>query len=244
MQSERPPRLKLTQELVGLLPARVDAEGPPHMQTPPDTHYEQLTQGVMATKPSTGPLWVFAVGSLIWNPRMPVGETRPALVKGWRRAFCLGPTVRRRGNPDAPGRMLSLDRGGECWGVVMRMEAEDEFAALKALLKTEPPVPTTWVKAETAEGIVDAIAFTADTTYPLYSAEPEEEALAEILASAVGTVGTMAEYLLNTVVEMEKAGIHDPYLWRLQEMVADRLESLRHAASAVTEAAPTDVICD
>jgi cation transport protein ChaC len=37
----------------------------------------------------------------------------------------------------------------------------------------------------------------------------------------------MADYLLNTVIHLEKAGIHDPHLWRLQDLVAARLERLR-----------------
>ena len=36
----------------------------------------------------------------------------------------------------------------------------------------------------------------------------------------------MADYLLNTITELEKAGMHDPHLWRLQELVAARLERL------------------
>ena len=41
----------------------------------------------------------------------------------------------------------------------------------------------------------------------------------------------MAEYLLNTVTELGKAGVHDPYLWRLQAMVADRLARLPERAN-------------
>lgn len=90
-------------------------------------------------------------------------------------------------------------------------------------MRTEPPVPPQW---ETGSGTLRAIAFTTDPTFPLYCREPPETDVADILASAVGQMGTMAEYLLNAVTELEKAGVHDPYLWRLQAMVADRLERL------------------
>lgn len=231
MHGQPPSRLKLTRELVGRLPAKVELEGPVQVERPGDEYYEGAAATVLAAKAPDVPLWVFAIGSLIWNPRFEVAERRPALVKGWHRSFCLGPTLRWRGNPDAPGRMLSLDRGGECWGLALRMAAEAPDAAqeaLTALLKTEPPVPPTWVVAETDAGPVDAIAFTIDDTFPLYSLEPGTDELADILASAVGKVGTMAEYLLNTVIELEKAGIHDDHLWRMQEMVAERLERLVH----------------
>ena len=75
-------------------------------------------------------------------------------------------------------------------------------------------------------GPVEAILFTADPGFPLYRPEPPMEELADMLACAVGHIGTMAEYLLNTVTELERAGVHDLHLWRLQEMVAERLEPL------------------
>ena len=45
-----------------------------------------------------------------------------------------------------------------------------------------------------------------------------------MLATACGYVGPMAEYLYQTVSKLESLGIHDRHLWRLQEMVADRIE--------------------
>ncbi|MBO6718637.1 MAG: hypothetical protein JJ913_11830 [Rhizobiaceae bacterium] len=35
----------------------------------------------------------------------------------------------------------------------------------------------------------------------------------------------MAEYLLNTVSQLDQLGLHDKNLWRLQELVAQRIES-------------------
>ena len=36
----------------------------------------------------------------------------------------------------------------------------------------------------------------------------------------------MAEYLASTVQHLEDRGIHDPYLWRMQALVADRIAAL------------------
>jgi cation transport protein ChaC len=41
----------------------------------------------------------------------------------------------------------------------------------------------------------------------------------------VGNLGSKAEYLYNTVEHLERLGIRDRLLWRLQEMVADRIEA-------------------
>ena len=59
--------------------------------------------------------WVFAYGSLIWNPAIRFVESRFASVHGWHRSFCLS-TAAGRGTPDAPGLVLGLDRGGACTG--------------------------------------------------------------------------------------------------------------------------------
>jgi cation transport protein ChaC len=39
----------------------------------------------------------------------------------------------------------------------------------------------------------------------------------------------MVEYLFNTITHLESFGIHDPHLWRLQELVADQIEAARPA---------------
>ncbi len=220
-----PPPLHLTRDLVARLPPRVDEEGPlPGDPTPPE-YYPAMAERLLA-QADPGGLWVFASGSLIWNPRMPVAERRPALVHGWHRRFCLGPMQRFRGSPSAPGRMLSLDRGGSCHGLVLRMEPGDEIARLAALLQTEPPFPPSWVQAKTAQGPVRAIAFTLSRRGWAYCPEGPIDSVADMLASSVGTMGTMAEYLLNTVEHLAEAGIHDRHLWRLQELVAQRLARL------------------
>ena len=218
--------LRLTRALVDRLPPRTDERGPVRMPSSAPEVYAQTATQILGQLEQPDRLWVFAAGSLIWDPRFAVAERRAAHVTGWRRSFCLGPDRRHRGSPTTPGRMLSIDRGGDCPGVVLRMEPGNLHASLVGLLEKEPPWPPEWVQADTAEGRVKAIAFTADPTSVIYCPEPPEDDLADILASSVGYVGTMAEYLLNTVTELEKAGVHDPYLWRLQEMVADRLARL------------------
>ncbi|WP_068305699.1 gamma-glutamylcyclotransferase [Pararhodobacter sp. CCB-MM2] len=225
-----PPALRLTRALVDRLPARVDEEGPVRGDPTPPEHYPNTADRLLAEADPSG-LWVFASGSLIWNPRMPVAERRHALVHGWHRSFCLGPIRRFRGSPQAPGYMLSLDRGGSCHGIVQRMEPGNERADLIALLEKEPPRPPKWVRAKTAQGMVRAVAFTMDRTWWAYCPEGPIEEVADALAGAVGTGGTMAEYLLNTCEHLAEAGIHDSHLWRLQDMVAERLERLPERAS-------------
>lgn len=224
------PPLSLTRALVDRLPARTDERGPILVDAPEPDFHERTAADILAGCDPPGTVWVFAAGSLIWNPRMNVAERRAARLDGWRRAFCLNDR-RMRGCPSAPGLMMSLDRGGSCAGVALRMDTrEDAHAALVDLLRKEPPLPPERVTVETDAGPVQAIVFAAHPDFSLYRTEPDVGTLADILATAVGHVGTMAEYLLNTVIELERAGIHDLHLWRLQEMVAERLGRLPEPA--------------
>ena len=84
--------------------------------------------------------------------------------------------------------------------------------------------------------VQDGSVLHADPGFPLYRPEPAMDELADMLASAVGHIGTMAEYLLNTVTELERAGVHDLHLWQLQEMVAERLERLPDPVCAALDA--------
>ena len=218
--------ISLTPELVARLPANVDDPGPMAQAEVPDAYYPRTVQAVTARLPVDGQLWVFAFGSILWKRRFAVVEERPAVVRGWHRKFCLGPDTRYRGNPQAPGVMLSLDRGGQCRGMVLRMDPVGRDAALDDLLRHEPPVPPAWVRALTPQGEVKAIAFVTSKGFAGYCGGITDAEVADRLASAVGMWGSMAEYLRSTVAHLEEMGIRDAYLWRMQALVAERLALL------------------
>jgi len=51
---------------------------------------DDMTDDRSAPPPPDGrDLWVFAYGSLIWDPGFEFAEARPALLRGYHRAFCL-----------------------------------------------------------------------------------------------------------------------------------------------------------
>ena len=65
---------------------------------------------------------------------------------------------------------------------------------------------------------------------PLYTGNLSLEAVADVLAQACGHLGSGAEYLLNTVTHLEAKGIRDGNLWRLQALVAQRIDRNSGAA--------------
>ncbi|WP_263440969.1 gamma-glutamylcyclotransferase [Klebsiella variicola] len=40
-------------------------------------------------RPMGAPVWIFAYGSLMWNPALAIEEMQRARLKGWQRSFCI-----------------------------------------------------------------------------------------------------------------------------------------------------------
>jgi len=76
---------------------------------------------------------------------------------------------------------------------------------------------------------VRALTFCIDRLSGRYVSGLSEAEIADVLARATGTRGSMAEYLHATVDHLEQMGIHDPHLWRLQHLVAERIEAAYEA---------------
>ena len=220
-------RMALTADLVARAARAVEDSGPlPGSAYLDDADYDALVRGTLAEAPPEG-LWVFAYGSLLWKPAFGFAEARRATVRGWHRAFCIR-IVRFRGTPDRPGLMMSLDRGGQCAGMVFRPLAEEAGAVLHALFRRELVVkpPTNeprWLAARTAEGPIRALGFTVNRRGRGYAGRLPPGEAADLVAGAAGHWGSCAEYLRETVARLEGLGIRDRNLWRLQALVAERI---------------------
>ncbi len=173
--------------------------------------------------PSGQDVWVFAYGSLIWNPAFHYVEHRLGRVFGYHRRFCLW-TYLGRGTLECPGLMLGLDRGGSCQGLFYRIEGravEEELTLIwRREMITAAYVPT-WVKGRTAKGDVRALTFTINHRHQRYAGKLDEAAVVEALAAAEGPIGRCCDYLFNTHDHLAELAIHDPQLARLCRLVRD-----------------------
>jgi glutathione-specific gamma-glutamylcyclotransferase len=219
--------MRLTEAHLALLPERIDDPGPMRHERerpPAEDYYATTTAALIDAVPADGETWLFACGSLIWNKRFTFDEERPGLVRGWHRDFCLGPDTRYRGNPAAPGYTLSLDRGGQCKGMVYRLPREGLAANIEGLLRKEPPFPPKWLRVVTPQGPVRAFAFTHPGRGIDYTGHLADEVIADALAKSVVMIGSMAQYVYLTALHLEQLGLCDDRMWRMQEMVAERIE--------------------
>ncbi|WP_348625731.1 MULTISPECIES: hypothetical protein [unclassified Mesorhizobium] len=67
------------------------------------------------------------------------------------------------------------------------------------------------------------MAFVINRNGLTYSGPLDEGKVVERLATSCGSG---ADYLYNTVKNLEERGIHDRHLWRLQRLVAERITAL------------------
>jgi cation transport protein ChaC len=178
-------------------------------------------ESMLASAPRPGPVWVFAFGSLIWNPAFLFDGRRVATVHGWHRQFCLW--VRAgRGSPERPGLMLSLESGGSCRGVAYRLAPGTERAELDVLWRREMMTHAyrpVWAVARTPDGPVPAIAFAANREHERYAPGLDADTVAARLAEAAGPLGRGCDYLFDTVRHLRELGLRDRALEALEARV-------------------------
>jgi glutathione-specific gamma-glutamylcyclotransferase len=221
----RPRALALTHELIR---ARFPEPGPDDRSATPLLSDEEIAARLEAFLAEHGPgdLWLFAYGSLIWNPDMDFAERRLAVLRGWHRRFCIWQR-RWRGTSERPGLMLALDRGGSCRGIAYRIAAPvgEKIARVWERETIGNAYRPMRLMLEMETGPVSALAFVINRDGPRYAGRLEDEEIAGYIANACGNIGPSAAYLLDTVAHLEALGIRDRHLWRMQELVAERMRN-------------------
>lgn len=228
-------QMRLTPRHVAhLQPATIDValpKPPVGMREATQADYDAAIAHLFSEADHHEETWIFAYGSLIWRPACDYVEVRTGRLHGWHRRFCLGWNTGFRGSPENPGLMLALDRGGACNGALYRLPPDTRDENVQKLLEREmswlpSSFPPRWVKVKSGDRTVRALTFCIDRHSGRYVAGLSEEQIADMLATATGTRGSMADYLYSTVSHLEDMGIHDPHMWRLQHMVAERIEAV------------------
>jgi len=188
---------------------------------------EQLSASLtacLAKKPKGAGWWIFAYGSLLWNPLFPVAEMKPATLRGMHRSFCLW-SLATRGTPNEPGLVLGLERGGSCRGIVLRLPAPLALDELHLLWRREMVVGSyqpRWVRVDADGRPLVALAFVVKTDHPQYAGKLDVAMQADVIGRACGAFGSSLDYLERTRVALVAHGIVDPYLETVAAAVAAR----------------------
>lgn len=184
-------------------------------------------QVIQSSRPA-GPMWVFAFGSLMWNPCYEFDRREIANFDGWERKFHIWTTL-ARGTPESPGLGLCIEQSTtSCKGVAYQLLAENEEEDWLALWDREMVsgiYQAVWaeLKLETGED-VKALTFVVDNTHPQYAGGMSVPEMAKIIAGAEGKYGRCSDYLASTVEEMAKIDVADDYLDGLLAAVNSHLD--------------------
>ncbi len=169
----------------------------------------------MAAAPVAGQVWVFAYGSLIWDPCFAYAERRLGALAGYRRSFCFW-SISARGTPERPGLGMALvEAADRCHGLAYRLAPADLDAGLEALWAREmaggvyQPV---WLPVATDDGDVQAIVFTAERAHDQFSGPLSVDETAAHIAAASGTRGPCRDYLARVVASLAALGLRDAAL--------------------------------
>ena len=173
-----------------------------------------------------GPLWVFAYGSLIWNPGFEPAERRLATLADFRRSFCMR-SIHHRGSEASPGLVLALDfeEGAACHGLALRAPSGEEPEVL-ACLRERELISSAYVersvRLDTEAGPLGAVAFVMMREHPQYAGGLPLDVQAEVIARATGGRGRNDAYLFSTVAALDDLGIEDEEMARLAALVRAR----------------------
>src|SRR2546429_819937 len=182
---------------------------------------------------STGDLWVFGYGSLMWRPGFEFIERAPARLIGEHRALCVYSFV-HRGTPERPGLVLGLDRGGTCRGIAYRVTAAnrgDTVAYLRAREQVTSVyrecVRPIWLKRE-PERRVPALCYMVDRGHAQYAGRLSLEQQLHHVRQGHGQSGANRDYVIATVGALEQLGYRETTLHR----IAERLTATHDLAAA------------
>lgn len=224
-------REDLTSERIDQIVADARAAGYDFFLSSPERE-ASLNEALLDHRPGDE-AWVFAYGSLMWNPALEYAEVQPCKVDGWRRSFCFWLPM-GRGTPELPGLMLALEDGGQCEGIAYRLAPEHVRSELGLLWNREMLAGVykpRWVPTKLRDGrTVNAVTFVVDPRHCQYCGDLPIERAAHHIAFAEGRRGACRDYLTNTAEHARSLGIHDPYL----EEMAARVTRLREEQARVT----------
>jgi glutathione-specific gamma-glutamylcyclotransferase len=194
-----------------------------HFESLPNLWTTERIQNSLAETMQARPVdatdtWIFAYGSLMWNPMIEFDKRRIATLHGWHRSFCLRMIV-GRGSHDGPGRMLALRPGGDTHGVALKLPEVTLDEELRLIWIREMVLGSyrpTWASVTLDDGTeTHAIAFVADESRDQFEPDSRVATVAPLIGTATGKLGSNTEYLLKLREALVECGLRDAYVEEL-----------------------------
>ncbi len=177
-----------------------------------------------------GDLWVFAYGSLMWDPGFQFSDVRRATVAGYARRFILVDDKGGRGTVEVPGLMAALDqtqdKGTICDGLAFRIAAQHVHAETEILWNREmigfaylPAMVTAHINGRFDKALTFVANHAAASIHPTL---PRADQI-RYIAQGKGFLGTSKAYLESVVSQFAALGIVDEHCTELLREVEEYL---------------------
>ena len=189
-----------------------------------DKELKNLRRKIIPDKGIGKNIYIFAYGSLLWNPTFNYINQYHATIFGYHRKFCMK-TKLGRGNAKNPGLMLGLDAGGSCKGIVYKLERKNQIKEIDLLFKREmitgayipKLLKTTLLSGEK----VTSLSFTVDKNNKNYISNISLKQIANFIYHAHGFLGSCQEYLNFTISSLEELGIKDIKMKKISSLIKE-----------------------
>ena len=177
-----------------------------------DEELIRLRRKIIPDKGIGKDIYIFAYGSLLWNPTFEYEEQSSAKIYGFHRKFCMI-TKLGRGSFANPGLMLGLDKGGSCKGIVYKLKKMHQIKEIDLLFKREmitgSYIPKLLKTRMHSGEIVTSLAFTVDQKNENYVRNLSIIETAKLISNAHGFLGSCEEYLNYTISSLTELNIVD-----------------------------------
>ena len=160
-------------------------------------------------------LWVFAYGSLMWDPGIHFAEVRRGHLKGYSRCFDMVENLGGRGTADRPGAVATLDRGTGCDGLVFRISAQILDRETDVLWQRERIAPgylPVFRDVAIDDGQVEALCFVSDHAAAIIHPGLSRQQIVRHIALGEGVLGSSLDYVRNLNAQLALLGLADPDL--------------------------------
>lgn len=214
--------LRISDEMLAAWDFQAHARGLGANWRASDDALEASRRATLSCIAASQDLWIFAYGSLMWDPGFHFAEVRRASLPGYQRRFTHKTTI-GRGSPEQPGLVLSLEpRAGRCDGLAFRIK--------RALLERESLIfwrremilggyQPSILPVSTPQGVLDALVLVSDPADENGVAEMPLDTVANVIMHACGNRGTNLDYLRQVVEQLDRLSVTDDYVRRLACLV-------------------------
>ena len=157
--------------------------------------------------------WVFAYGSLMWNPGFVHEHAEAAVLHGFHRQLCVRSHI-YRGTEEKPGLVFGLSRGGSCQGMaygVAPARWDNTLAYLRAReLVTDVYLETAvQVRLRDTGRQVQAVTYVVDANHPQSLLKLPLAEIVALVRQGQGIAGSNLDYVRNTWQQLKDLGLSD-----------------------------------